>query len=333
MSYIFGSGRRAPAIVAIVIISALGAPGVGRAEGAPCAGSSTSADGEVTVTFAAVGSCVWTVPDGVGSLRVDVYGAQGGQGAHGSSFGGAGGHTQATMVVTGGQALQFAIGGLGGRGGCCLPGGGGGGGYNGGGSGGYGAAGGGGGGASDVRTGVCATDGSCGLSERVLVAGGGGGVGNVCNCGGGAGGGAEGTSAGGGGGGTQTAGGTAGPPPYGSGPTGTAGSLGSGGSGGSQEYTGGDQVFGGGGGGGGYYGGGGGGGGLFTPGSSGGGGSGYIAVNPSISDGTFETGVRTGAGMIVVTYVDRLTCIDLGDPPPDPDAIVRTAECVVASLT
>ena len=196
---------------------------------------------------------------------------------------GLGGRATATIAVTPGDSIQVNVGG---RGGSFN----GAGGFNGGGTGSAapvgtpGTPGSGGGGASDIRI-----DGST-LDDRVLVAGGGGG-GGAAGCsapvggssGGGGGGelGGAGTTSGcagaaGGGGGTQTEGGSATSPA----------TKGDGGVGGNAA---GDA---GGGGGGGWFGGGGG-----LDGSGGGGGSGH---GP---EGTvFETGVRSGNGLVTVTY-------------------------------
>jgi len=152
------------------------------------------------VTFEYTGAPqTWTVPDGVTSVAVDLWGAQGG-----GSWGGSGGRVQATLSVTPGQELQVNVGGAGGwrRGG-----------FNGGG-GDRSIVGFGGGGASDIRVGTAA------LPDRVVVAAGGGGAGwgaTPVGGAGGAGGGLEGGAGAdacgaGGGGGTQTAGGAGHPP-------------------------------------------------------------------------------------------------------------------------
>ena len=197
--------------------------------------------------------------------------------------GGQGGRATATIPVTPGEVLAIMVGGQGLETApptvdCVLvPGGGG---FNGGGNGGNvggNCAGAGGGGASDVRRGGST------LAHRILIAGGGGGgAGNlVCNQAGG-GGGLTGGSAtqnlfcsGGGTGGNQD--GTTG-----------SGQLGQGGTGAD-----GDGFSGpGGGGGGGYYGGGGG-----NPGLGGGGGSGFGPAGTA-----FQTGVRSGAGLITIAF-------------------------------
>ena len=224
----------------------------------------------------------WTVPADVHQATFDVYGSQGGR--NGPLFpGGQGGRATATIPVTPGEVLAIMVGGQGLETTpptveCVLiPGGGG---FNGGGNGGNLAsecAGAGGGGASDVRRGGSA------LANRILIAGGGGGgAGNlVCNQAGG-GGGLTGGSAtqnilcsGGGVGGNQN--GTTG-----------SGQLGQGGAGADDDGFSGP----GGGGGGGYYGGSGGNAGL-----GGGGGSGFGPAGTA-----FQTGTRSGAGLITIGF-------------------------------
>jgi Glycine rich protein len=100
----------------------------------------------------------WTVPAGVTQATFDVYGAQGGGGAPS----GPGGEAEGTLPVVPGSTLQINVGGqaIGTAGG-----------FNGGGNASIGGGPTGGGGASDVR------DGSYGLADRLVVAGGGGGDG------------------------------------------------------------------------------------------------------------------------------------------------------------
>ena len=75
---------------------------------------------------------------------------------------GRGGRTETTLAVTPGKAYELVVGGAAG--------------FNGGGAGTFH-----GGGGTDVRTGTCAATAACGLTARVLVAGGaGGGVGAAC---------------------------------------------------------------------------------------------------------------------------------------------------------
>lgn len=225
----------------------------------------------------------WTVPHGVKSLEIEVWGAQGGSGH--LATGGYGGYAKGTLIVTSGQELYINVGGQGISSSYNeqLAGG-----YNGGGYASgrydnyYGASG---GGSSDVRFGGTA------LEHRIIVAGGGGGGGySSAPANGGAGGGTAGGagvssgSYGGGGGGTQSAGGAAG--------TNSAYSqAGTSGQGGNQTGTvSGWTACGGGGG---YYGGGSGG----AQGAGGGGGSGYIG---GVTSGTMSNGIRSGNGVVVI---------------------------------
>ena len=239
-----------------------------------CAGNSINGN----VSFSYTGSSqVWTVPAGISSINVDVYGAKGGTGSTGT--GGNGGRVQTTLSVTSGQTLNIFVGGQGGNNNNT-------GGYNGGGTSpgsGYSPYIGGGGGATDIRIGGTA------LSNRVVVAGGGGGGGyNGCTENGGSGGGLTGGSSSVGcatsasGGGTQSAGGVGGI--YNGYTSGSNGTLGVGGNGSSST--------GGAGGGGGYWGGGGG---CWL---GGGGGSSYSTGTNT----THTQGVAIGNGSVVITY-------------------------------
>ncbi len=292
----------------------------------------------------------FVVPEGVCSLTVDAFGAEGGVGSNGN-VAGLGGHATATLEVTPGETLVVTVGEQGGdaqeggKGGGDVGLGGFNGGADGGGDSGNQDPGGGGGGASDVR------QGGDGLDARVVVAGGGGGSGGdsaeddapladgatrpegvpPTRGSGGDGGGSEGTpgedsgfGAGGGGGGTQSAGGAAGQPDDSS----EAGALGNGGVGGDGNI--GNDA--GGGGGGGFYGGGGGAGDFSQPqspdadpdviqaapegGSStddGGGGGGGSGLGPA--GVAFETGVQSGNGLVTITYdTEAATC----DPDVEP---------------
>ena len=248
-----------------------------------------------TVTFSYTGAQqTFSVPAGVFSINVDVYGAQGGTYATTyNSFGGLGGRMKATMSVTPSQLLYLYVGQAGSWNTVSPYGAG----WNGGGAGGYSTyQGGGGGGASDIRIGSNA------LANRVIVAGGGGGASyypstSYANDNGGVGGdyvGGYGLGYGGGyytaysgAGGSQTAGGIAGAS------GGTAGSLGTGGA----AYA----TYGGGGGGGGYYGGGGG---YYY--GAGGGGSNFIATT-GFSNIVRYQGVNTGNGQIIISYFG-VTC-------------------------
>ena len=233
------------------------------------------------------GHSTWTVPAGVTSIEVELWGAAGSGAMLGG--GGAGAYVDDVLVVTPGETLDIYIGGAGGirtNVDGATPAGG----YNGGGAGGttgVNGSGAGGGGATDIRIGGTA------LTDRVVVAGGGGGSGGTR--GGDAGlDGSDGTSGVvllGGGGGTQESGGVGadGFGPGASGGSGADGALGVGGAGqthASCRYTGA-------GGGGGYYGGGGGGCEWNSSGSGGGGGSslvsedGYVDVEPN-PDGDYD---------------------------------------------
>ena len=239
------------------------------------------------------GQQTYTVPSGVTSVQLEVWGAQGGYRST-STYGGMGGYSIGTASVTPGQTLYVNVGGSGNTGGTS-------GGYNGGGSRTSYA---GGGGATHIatRSGVLSSLSSY-QSTVLIVAGGGGSCGastkNGMYGGGTSGGSATQSYGSGGGGGTQSAGGTGG--------NGNSGSFGQGGAGlyRSSGY--------GGAGGGGWYGGGG----AYPDGSGdddrgGGGGSGYIggvsngntiagnASMPSTSGGT-ETG-HAGNGYARITY-------------------------------
>lgn len=244
-------------------------------------------------TFDVVGSADFVVPAGVIRLTIDTHGAQGGNSNGGppNPQGGLGGRTFATVTVTPGETVQVNVGGAGGNGAS--------GSSNGGANGGGAGAGtdgisGGGGGASDVRRGGTA------VSDRVVVAGGGGGAGAFVVGGDGGAGGGDAPTAGengsnfdfdqglGGGAGSGVAGGSGG----GGQVTGASGSAGQGGAG----ALGLDD---GGGGGGGWFGGGGGGAGD-SGGGGGGGGSGHAEA--SATDVGVENGVRSGDGMVVLTW-------------------------------
>lgn len=222
------------------------------------------------------GTQTFTVPFGVDSLFVELFGAQGGNsgGCNATVFqsdGGLGGYASGYLQVSEGDVFYLYVGGQGGING--------GAGWNGGGSGGQYA--GGGGGASDIRT-------SLGfLSTRVAVAGGGGG--GSYGCGndygvGGNGGGLSGqpgialiSGVGGGGGGPST-GGAAGSAPS------AAGTFGNGGSAAQTHVAGG---------GGGWYGGGA----AYRA----GGGGGSSRINGML-DGTTLAGIHEGNGVIRFTY-------------------------------
>lgn len=229
--------------------------------------------------FTTPGAYAWTVPAGVTAVTVDAYGAGSESGVF-PDTGGRGGQTTATLAVRPGDVLQVNVGG---KGRYQSPGG-----FNGGGaarpgspfwmSG---------GGASDVRVGACAASATCGLGDRVIVAGGAGGD---YSGEGGNGGGLVGQSGARLGpalkssatGGTQTAGGQ-GSQAFNPAESGWPGAFG----------VGGDMGYNtGGGGGGGWFGGGGG-----SWNGSGGGGSSYLA--PGI-DGTMAVGVQKEDGRVTI---------------------------------
>lgn len=226
------------------------------------------------------GAQTWTVPAGVTQATFDVHGAMGGDLNFDLGPGGSGGRATATLMVTPGDEIRIVVGGAGENVDVCQdrpPNGG----FNGGGNGGNSVcAGAAGGGASDVRIG------GTGLDDRKLVAGGGGGASTAESpCG---------RHGGGGGGGLVGADGLCGGGEGGN----QDGSRGSGLLG--QGSAGGDGLpgffLGGGGGGGGYYGGAGGANGDGSASFGGGGGSGFGPPGT-----VFETGVREGNGMVVVT--------------------------------
>jgi subtilisin-like proprotein convertase family protein len=228
----------------------------------------------------------FVVPQGVFSVHIAAFGAEGGAASNNVAFcagapdlPGLGGHAEGDLAVSPGDVLSVFVGGAGGAG--DAPG------FNGGGGSCPDATTcGSGGGASDVRAG------GNGLANRVIVAGAGGGAEYSCGAnGGGAGGGLEGGNGLGGDtptsdglGGTQLAGGAGGPGAPGVGQNGALGQ------GGAAEA---DSIHGGGGGGG-YYGGGGGG----TDGH-GGGGSSYVG---GVSNGVTNSGVQSGNGVVTITW-------------------------------
>jgi prepilin-type N-terminal cleavage/methylation domain-containing protein len=247
------------------------------------------------------GSQTFTVPDGITSVKLQVWGAQGGSGYYNNVFynvGGKGGYAVGSLPVTSGSSLYVYVGGKGGeeavnnRSTFYNEGG-----YNGGARGEcyvsgsqciFGDEPGGGGGASDIRYG--GTD----LTDRKIVGGGGGGS---CGYAGGAGGGNSGgncsTGVQGGQGGTQSAGGAGGyDDTFGGGIVnyGEPGTIGIGGRGRGNLY-----ANGGSGGGGGYYGGGG----AVSSYYGAGGGSGYIG---GVSGGDWASGVKSGNGFARICW-------------------------------
>ena len=289
-----GSGRALvfAGAAALSAMWALALAGSAAALASNCAQSGNT----VTCTFDYTGGAqTWTVPHGVTSATFDVQGGQGGDVDPSPGVtvttGGLGGEATAELPLRPGATITVVVGGQGGSVSGCEAGGTGvgPGGFNGG------APGSdpscpsaGGGGASDVRIGGSA------LSDRGLVAGGGGGASNAqCILGGesdgGAGGGLIGESG-------SIGNGGCGSPVGGSGgnQTGTSGSgqLGVGSPGSGVLPGGACCGVPGGGGGGGYYGGAGGG-----NDTGGGGGSGFGPAGT-----TFNTGIRSGDGVITVTY-------------------------------
>lgn len=256
------------------------------------------------------GDQTFTVPDGVTSLDVRMWGAGGGGDtqvfpAPRGLSGGPGGYTTGTLAVTAGQSLTVTSGEGGVPASTAAT-------YGGGGAGGGGFfPGSSGGGMSALWNGAAGTP-----ANALLIAGGGGGISvgtpiQQDGIGGGAGGGNEGswdfspdTS---GQQGTQTAGGAAPTDTTGCSTPATAGTQLQGGTGGSTAGAGDGTDEGGGGGGSGYFGGGGGrcqDDSSQTQNGAGGGGSGYIG-GAGVSDATTETG----------TDGDRVT---IGQPAPPP---------------
>ncbi len=256
--------------------------------------------GATTSTFSYTGNDQsFTVPAGVTSLTVKLWGAGGAGGGYHAGIetggkGGSGAFVTGTLAVTPGEILTLVVAGGGNANGSATYGGGAGAGLEGAGSG---------GGRSAIRR---------ALAEVVTAGGGGGGSTNQtdpisANIPGGAGGlttgssGADGTDydntgtrVGGGGGGTQASGGAGGAGAFFGGNAGTAGSMLTGGSGG--------NVYGGGGGGG-YFGGGGGGGSSgLDSGGGGGGGSSFLA-NLTASGGSAAGSADTPGGTADADYV------------------------------
>jgi hypothetical protein len=266
----------------------------------------------VLASFTTPGVYSFTVPAKVRSITFDVFGGEGGRAVTAGSpgtivgNGGPGGHARVTLTVAAGQTFQIVVGARGGNSSGTTPGAGG---FNGGGSGDTGGTyggsnrpttvflgGAGGGGASDVRAGTCAALQTCGLADRVIVAGGGGGAGgdpDASSTGGTGGGltGGTGFGDGAGRGGTQLAAGTC-LFPGGTNPQ-TSGSLGQGGSGNGAS----------GGGGGGLYGGAGGCTSGIPPsdgqGSAGGGGSGFLPS--SAKKASFPSDLSNTNGSVTIT--------------------------------
>ncbi len=254
--------------------------------------------GSQSQTFTYTGAMqTFTVPAGVCTVRVEVWGAEGGRG-YNSNYGGSlnnagdGGFVTGDKILTPGTSLAVFVGQKGNDGGFAV---GGTGGWNGGGNGvgwstNYG--GGGGGGASDVRLGGTA------LSNRIIVGGGGGGGSYYTPATGGWGGYPNGdvgrigdpgvVDQNSGLGGTQSAGGNGGVS-NGNGSNGLPGQLGTGGNAGPGSCAGG--------GGGGYYGGGGG---ANCNGAGGGGGSSFYGGMDANTNHTNNN--RTGNGQVIIRW-------------------------------
>jgi hypothetical protein len=247
-------------------------------------------------------------------IKIEVYGAQGGSPDKGNPLrtGGKGGYSFGQYILESANVLNVYVGGEG-----VCPGIG----WNGGGTSagnGSGKSGCGGGGRTDIRK----SNGSF-----LIIGGGGGGSANYgSGCYGGIGGGgniAIATAGSGGGGGvngggkpgTQSAAGISGPSPW----------NGGGGAGGSGMTGGGGSWFGSGAGGGGYYGGG-----AGSEGQGGGGGSGHIY--DEILNGDGLAGVRSGAGLAIISWVQTSLGIDPLSNANVTTSPVRTFACKSSAL-
>lgn len=124
----FGLALTSSTLVAFSTVQ-LGTATPSAATPSPLCGSPvlTGATAVVTCSYTG-GAQYFVVPSGIGSVVVDAYGAQGGasvavtpnSGAI-SEPGGLGGHTEATLSVTGGETLQVNVGGEGGDGAASTP--------------------------------------------------------------------------------------------------------------------------------------------------------------------------------------------------------------------
>ena len=257
-------------------------------------GKSTTTTTKVSFTYTGADQS-FTVPSGVTSLTIKVWGAGGTGPANESGNGGSGGFSQGTLAVSSGNVLKIVVGQGGTSVGSATYGGGGIGSYRTSYSPAYAGSGGG-------YSGVFLT--SVAFANAKILAGGGGGAGKCGGTMGGAAGGTSGSASpgrgspeGGGGGGTQSAGGTA----TGSG---TAGSQLAGGNGGTDGA---------GGGGGGYYGGGGG----ASTCAGGGGGSGYLSAGlttTTITSGSDGDGSGSSMAAPNNTDADYVSGVGLGGP-------------------
>jgi|GEM_PF-3715616 len=319
-------------LAAIRFTRALAAAGLLAAGGA-CAAPSCGV-GETAVPFAFTGAeQTAVVPPGVHSVKVHLFGAQGGAGASGNGNvggdGGLGGEASGTLAVAPGQVLSVWVGGQGSLA------------VNPGGQGGLNpeagdVRAGNGGGATDLRVGGSA------VADRVAIAAGGGGGGSAGWGGtlpvpGGVGG--RGGSGGSGAAGVNVSGGA----PNGLGPFGGGGGvIGSGGSAGagcdSYPPTPGSPAgdggvtrnfsgsfpgagAGGGGGGGATVGGGGGGGGvgtsicMFDWNAGGGGGSGGVSAAPGLTDAVMNDAVQSGDGAALLCFAAPVPTVTLASSP------------------
>lgn len=260
----------------------------------------------VTQTYSYTGGPqIYVVPENITSITVTLNGAQGGT-PSGGGTGGKGARVSASIAVTPGEVLMVMVGGDGTSNG----------GWNGGGLGA-----GTGGGATDIRrpTGAfntvssCAYTLTCGLAERLVVAGGGGGGGWAngvpANANGGDAGqtGLAGTASNTGAG-DAAAGGGASPSAGGSAGSGTFTSPGQGAAAGGTGFGAASAWVAqatGGGGGGGYFGGGSGGvsqdpSAAQADGAAGGGGGSSWASAPGVSGASFSTGLNSGDGSLII---------------------------------
>ena len=319
--------RAVPRPAGLALAAALGAAGlvavIPAGPASAASGSCTTSGNQVTCTFTETGAqATWTVPAGVTSAALTLYGGNGGAGGFsGGGGGGAGAEVTGTVSLSGISSLTVNVAGAGGPGAIEGIGG-----YGGGGDAGDADLdGGGGGGATTVAD----------SAGTLLVAGGGGGGGDgaptTIHANGGNGGnadtngqpgapltdlGATVTGGGGGGAGTQMAGGDGGPGGGGTSSTSCSVSTGANGARGSSGQGGGsDFLFAGAGGGGGYFGGGqGGAGGSAGPpcgdtGAFGGGGGGSsFTGGPGVSgalvnDSPSAPASLGGYGEVIISYL------------------------------
>ena len=288
------------------------------ASAAACAPTSSTAGGDIVLTFSTVGSCEWTVPLWVTTARVLVVAGGGGGGVNNRGGGGAGGMQDLTVNLTPGSTVTIEVG-AGGVGASYGPA------YINSGQ------------SQDANT-IKATNGGNSAFGVITSLGGGGGGGcwggaaNLASSGG-SGGGAAGCTAPG----TGTAGqGNDGSATGGGGGAGTAGSGAAGGAGLSSDITGAVVYYAGGGGGAGNRAagglGGGGAAGKYASGQNvpplpdgfavagtdglggGGGGGGYFPDNARTATNDTSVGANGGSGVVIV----RLAPQPPPPPPPEP---------------